>query len=204
VYTSAQDAAPLEQGQLGAAAPSAPLQFVPVPLPTATVAADVACGTNHTLVLDRDGHVYGFGCNRWGQISQGEYKDETAVIAEPTPVGAVLVVQESVSCSGDSRRSSICVLCVRQVRGLPKDLRCTKVAAGGNTSAFVLESPTACEVYTVGHGQYGQLGNNTVGSRFKAGVVVRDEILTGGDHPCLDAPCAVHTHERRSGQGART
>jgi len=95
VYAAAQDAAPLEQGQLGVAAPVAPLQFVPVPLPTPAPATDVACGTNHTLVLDREGHVYGFGCNRWGQIGQGEYKDETAVIAEPTPVGAALEAQES-------------------------------------------------------------------------------------------------------------
>ena len=36
------------------------------------------------------------------------------------------------------------------------------VAAGGDTTFFVLESPQVCEVYSVGLGLNGQLGNSTV------------------------------------------
>ena len=70
-----------------------------------------------------------------------------------------------------------------QVSGLPSHLKCTQIAAGGNNSAFVLEGATDCEVYVVGHGQYGQHGNGSVRPRLIARRPVRRSA-------CGLGPCA--------------
>lgn len=44
----------------------------------------------------------------------------------------------------------------------PIDANCTKIAAGGDISMFVIDRPDSTEVLSCGFGQFGQLGNGSV------------------------------------------
>ena len=82
---SGNDAGQVGQGTTGADT-STPLQFAPVPGLEGVAAADVACGSHHTLVRTREGEVLAFGSNRWCQLGQGSYDDRTIVLTTPAKV----------------------------------------------------------------------------------------------------------------------
>ena len=194
VYAAAQNAGGDDVGQLGQgpAAGAETATALALPLPSLQFhqvlgldgvhAAGVACGSHHTLVRTVDGHVYAFGSNRWCQLGQGQFREDALVLSTPVKVG-----QRWLECRGEqsprligrrrlepSPRGAGDTPACYQVIGLPAHLKCTQVAAGGNTSVFVMEGPYDCEVYTVGHGQYGQHGNGSVraGGRRHAGYTI--------------------------------
>jgi alpha-tubulin suppressor-like RCC1 family protein len=92
----------------------------------------IAAGDHHSLVLGESGHVFGFGSNEMLQLGMGDYDPNRAI--NPYPVE---IMKPSQSC--------------------PE--RCTSIAVGGETSYFVMDSPTHTKVLAAGFGQYGQLGN---------------------------------------------
>ncbi|KAJ3091529.1 hypothetical protein HK102_000228 [Quaeritorhiza haematococci] len=104
-------------------------------------AVQVACGEEHTLVRTADGRVFGFGANHSGQLGTGaDFRPVNHVI--PTPI-------------------SIATLWSRFAKSHlpPPHTSCTHIAAGGQTSLFVIDKPTESELLACGNGQWGQLGN---------------------------------------------
>merc|ERR1712226_473369 len=79
-----------QEGQLG---PLPDYTEIPVPLEAISAVGkiiDVASGSLHNLILDRDGNVYTFGDNGAGQCGIGEVDgDELATVLEPTRVAGV-------------------------------------------------------------------------------------------------------------------
>lgn len=43
-------------------------QLLPTKIPFLYNVKDISCGEHHSVVLDKTGNVYGFGCNQYGQI----------------------------------------------------------------------------------------------------------------------------------------
>jgi hypothetical protein len=100
---------------------SEPALVYNIPLPEGDEAVDVACGSNHDLVLLRGGRVLAWGCNRDGQLGDGTRTDRGRVLSwaqEPVPI---------------HERSDRPVY----VR-LPETDRVAAMAAGPNFSLFVL------------------------------------------------------------------
>ncbi|KAJ3157405.1 hypothetical protein HDU86_003296 [Geranomyces michiganensis] len=97
--------------------------------------AEIACGDKHTIVSTTDGRVYGFGSNSFGQLAMDT---STSAIASATEISTLW---------SPPRQTA-----------KPADTRCTKIAAGGNTSLFVVETPASTRVLACGTGMQGQLG----------------------------------------------
>ncbi|KAJ3135484.1 hypothetical protein HDU90_003886 [Geranomyces variabilis] len=97
--------------------------------------SDIACGEKHTLISTVDGRVFGFGSNAFGQL------------ATDTAISSVASATEI---------STLWSPPVQTAK--PTNTRCTKIAAGGNTSLFVIETPTSTKVMGCGTGMQGQLG----------------------------------------------
>lgn len=57
---------------------------VEVALPKETVAATLSSGQRFSILLDKNGTLYGWGSNRWGQM--GNFVDDSNLTFEPSPV----------------------------------------------------------------------------------------------------------------------
>ncbi|KAI8923862.1 regulator of chromosome condensation 1/beta-lactamase-inhibitor protein II [Entophlyctis helioformis] len=99
-----------------------------------------AAGRGHTIVGSTDGRVFAFGLNSVGQLGIGSSKTQTAVV--PLEINTIWSAAGNPS---DQAR--------------PLDAHCTRIAAGGDTTLFVIETPDATQVLACGNGQFGQLGN---------------------------------------------
>ncbi|KAJ3024305.1 UNVERIFIED_CONTAM: hypothetical protein HDU68_008251 [Siphonaria sp. JEL0065] len=96
----------------------------------------IASGSAFNLALASDGSVYSWGSNRYGQLGTANKGKDIAYSADPIKV------------SFDATNQY-------------KNSQCTLIAAGGDTGCFVFESPESTLVYSVGMGQWGQLGTGT-------------------------------------------
>lgn len=45
------------------------------------------------------------------------------------------------------------------------EIKVIGISAGGDISSFIINGPTSSELYVVGHGLYGSLGNGAVNSK---------------------------------------
>ncbi|KAJ3184931.1 hypothetical protein HDU87_002495 [Geranomyces variabilis] len=97
--------------------------------------SDIACGEKHTLISTVDGRVFGCGSNAFGQL------------ATDTSISSVANATEISTLWSPPRQAA-----------KPTNTRCSKIAAGGNTSLFVVETPTSTKVMGCGTGMHGQLG----------------------------------------------
>ena len=54
--------------------------------------SQVACGAEHTLVLDATGRAFGFGSNRAGQLGTGSYcnSNEPMLVASPVRFASIV------------------------------------------------------------------------------------------------------------------
>ncbi|KAJ3299149.1 hypothetical protein HK104_009943 [Borealophlyctis nickersoniae] len=150
LYAVAADSQGNKWGQLGqfdAPTPSGPedaADFAVDLLPVSSVRnikfSEVACGDNHTLARTSDGRVFAFGNNNFGQLGRTvEYEEGQSFSAAPLEVDSLWSNMRSTA--------------------KPLDWKCSKIAAGGNTSLFVVEKPKEIEVLACGMGQFGQLGH---------------------------------------------
>lgn len=115
------------------------LHFHPVQVPVASGAiVDVVSGNYHTLFRTDDGRVFGFGSNEKLQLGLGPYDPERILIAEPLEITTLW---------GPTRRK-------------PRHSRVTHMAAGAETSYFVVEDGDKDKVHLLacGLGISGQLG----------------------------------------------
>ncbi|KAJ3331849.1 hypothetical protein HDU76_002044 [Blyttiomyces sp. JEL0837] len=99
----------------------------------------IAAGRAFNVVLSKDGDVYVWGSNKFGQLGTCSKKSEIAASPEPQPM---LSLWNKV-----------------KLGGRPNDVKCVKIAAAGDTAMFVVDRPDKTEVLTVGMGQWGQLGH---------------------------------------------
>jgi alpha-tubulin suppressor-like RCC1 family protein len=89
----------------------------------------IAAGTTHALFLTTDGLVFGKGWNRFGQLGLTD-RDIGVTFDHPKAMDIKLGRNDQV----------------------------TSISAGGDTSFILVQSPETQQVYSCGHGQYGQLG----------------------------------------------
>ncbi|KAF9156088.1 hypothetical protein DFQ26_009495 [Actinomortierella ambigua] len=108
-----------------------------------TKIVEVACGDVHSLARDDRGRCWAWGVNGFGQLAQGAYSH--AHLRLPTPT---LVPGIEGSAEGAASHSQDWV-------------GCTRVAAGSNTSYFVVRGKRGFKVLSAGMGQWGQLGDGT-------------------------------------------
>jgi len=109
-------------------------------------AVEVAVGHFHSVVRSEDGRAFTFGANNFGQLAQGDLPEAKGQCNYPLEVTLLY------SLSGRA--------------GKPPGLVCSRIAAGGSNSYFVVDKidkaqRQVTEVYSAGMGQYGQLGNAT-------------------------------------------
>lgn len=106
-------------------------------------ATKIAAGEHHSIAMSSEGEVFSFGANQYGQLGF-DFGPDSNNVASPTMVG----VQS---------------LYPRNYR-----VKCQHIAAGGKNSYMVIENSqygkpnsSRIDVWAVGMGQFGQLGNNT-------------------------------------------
>lgn len=100
--------------------------------------AQVACGANHTLLRTEDGRVLAFGSNESLQLAMGPFDPDKMIV--PTPVEITTLWPGGVK---------------------PTASRVSHVAAGPNTSYFVIEEAKSTKLMAAGLGLNGQLGNGS-------------------------------------------
>eukprot|EP00842_Homolaphlyctis_polyrhiza_P001088 jgi/Hompol1/1980/HPOL_005809-RA len=143
VYTLATDINGNKFGQLGLGSASDEAltsMLTPVQRLAGIKCDKIAAGRTHSIVGSADGRVFGFGHNRVGQLGIGTTKD--AAVPDPTEI-------RSLWSSTGSKSPK------------PLDAKCSQIAAGGDTSLFVIDTMAATQVMSSGNGQFGQLGNGS-------------------------------------------
>ena len=85
---------------------------------------DIAGGGQHSVMLVRDGTIFSFGFNQWGQLGHHNFSS----LAPPSPIADF-------------------------------SIRATAIAAGENHTCMIRETG---ELWCIGGNQYGQLGNGTL------------------------------------------
>ena len=134
----------------------------------------VACGNNHTVVIDENGPLFGFGSGSSGQLGNGVLEDDNKPLGinVRAPVrqiaagwdytGIVTEAGDLLMCGcgedgqlglGDKNNRTTPTLVERAVFD---DESVLMVACGTKHTAVVTEGGG---VYTFGNGQYGQLGH---------------------------------------------
>ncbi|KAF9193653.1 hypothetical protein BGZ51_002601 [Haplosporangium sp. Z 767] len=96
---------------------------------------EISCGEVHSLARDDQGRAWAWGVNGFGQLAQGAYSHTNLRLAQPT--------------------------LVKDIPGTDDGVECVKVAAGGQTSFFVIKDKDSFKVKAAGMGQWGQLGDGT-------------------------------------------
>ncbi|KAF8943253.1 hypothetical protein BGZ47_005654 [Haplosporangium gracile] len=96
---------------------------------------EVACGEVHTLARDDQGRGWAWGINGFGQLAQGVYSHANLKLTSPT--------------------------LIKDIAGTDGGVECVKVAAGGQSSYFVLKEKNVYKVKSAGMGQWGQLGDGS-------------------------------------------
>ncbi|KAI9017057.1 regulator of chromosome condensation 1/beta-lactamase-inhibitor protein II [Gaertneriomyces semiglobifer] len=109
----------------------------------------VACGDRHTLIRTADGRVLSFGDNTYGQLGRECANRLKSAAGDSTAENVLINDSGNGSQSPDQQPTTNTPFVV-------------KVAAGGNTSLFVVDGPKATDVFSAGMGLHGQLGNGTV------------------------------------------
>ncbi|KAG0375730.1 hypothetical protein BGX24_008736 [Mortierella sp. AD032] len=96
---------------------------------------EVACGEVHTLARDDQGRGWAWGVNGFGQLAQGVYSHANLKLPNPT--------------------------LIKDISGTEGGVECVRVAAGGQSSYFVLKEKNVFKVKSAGMGQWGQLGDGS-------------------------------------------
>ncbi|KAG0321111.1 hypothetical protein BGZ97_012102 [Linnemannia gamsii] len=96
---------------------------------------EVACGEVHTLARDDQGRGWAWGVNGFGQLAQGAYSHANLKLPNPT--------------------------LIKDIAGTEGGVECVKIAAGGQSSYFVLKEGNVFKVKSAGMGQWGQLGDGS-------------------------------------------
>ncbi|KAF9131210.1 hypothetical protein BGW39_002116 [Mortierella sp. 14UC] len=96
---------------------------------------EVACGEVHTLARDDQGRGWAWGVNGFGQLAQGAYSHANLKLPNPT--------------------------LIKDIPGIEGGIECVRVAAGGQSSYFVLKEKNVFKVKSAGMGQWGQLGDGS-------------------------------------------
>lgn len=99
--------------------------------------SQIAAGDYHSLVCSKNGRLFGFGENTNGQLGIS-FSYRTANVGAPTQLQFGLKSQ-----------------------ALSNPTLVTGVAAGGNVTYVTTEGPNGRIVYSMGNGQYGQLGTGS-------------------------------------------
>ncbi|KAF9427009.1 hypothetical protein BGZ94_005655 [Podila epigama] len=104
---------------------------------------EVACGDVHSLARDDQGRCWAWGINGFGQLAQGVYSHSNLKLPSPTLIQDIPGMDHRVSNSDEITSG------------------CVKVAAGGNTSYFVIKDKNLFKTKSAGMGQWGQLGDGS-------------------------------------------
>ena len=139
---------------------------------------EVACGEVHTLARDDQGRGWAWGINGFGQLAQGAYSHANLKLPNPT--------------------------LIKDIVGTEGGVECVKIAAGGQSSYFVLKESNVFKVKSAGMGQWGQLGDGSVSSCcfffffffFTVGVIYMFEEINARVCIVIDI---VHTYPRLPG-----
>lgn len=151
-------------GQLGSGdvGDSASSPHIPshVKLPDGVTVGDAACGNRHTILLDRNGALFGMGDDHWAQLG---------ISAEPW-------LESHEKASGIVRKSEL-------VAGLAG----RAIAGGGQHSVMLVRDGT---VFSFGFNQWGQLGHHNYSSLAPpspmADYTIRAAAVSAGDnHTCI-------------------
>ncbi|KAJ3140890.1 hypothetical protein HK100_008429 [Physocladia obscura] len=138
VYSAALNNDADKFGQLGLGESStitATLSHLLTPITTlkSIKIAQIAAGSAFSLARSVDGqNVYAWGDNRFGQLGTARKLKDIAYSSKPLKVSLISSSSE--------------------------DWKCNWIAAGGSTAVMIVDSLNATEVFSVGMGQWGQLG----------------------------------------------
>ncbi|KAJ3138514.1 hypothetical protein HK101_003718 [Irineochytrium annulatum] len=99
--------------------------------------ADIAAGTRFSVARTRDGRVFAWGGNSFGQLGTGLPRDIPST-PKPQEVRTLWTRMRAIS--------------------KPSDAACTQVAVGGSTAVFKVDREDGTEVLSCGMGLWGQLG----------------------------------------------
>ncbi|KAJ3102191.1 hypothetical protein HDU96_009719 [Phlyctochytrium bullatum] len=97
----------------------------------------IAAGDGFCMARTKDGRVFSWGANTFGQLGTG-FTSDIPNSPKPLEVRTLWARMRPMS--------------------RPADIRCNYIAAAGNTAAFVVDSEEKSEVLTCGMGLWGQLG----------------------------------------------
>lgn len=144
-------------GDLSDVDPEIPRKLI---LPDGVRIRDASCGRQHTILLDRNGTVFGVGNDQWAQLG---------VSAEPW-------LRSHEKASGEVRKSSL----VGELAG-------RAVAGGGQHSVMLVRDGT---VFSFGFNRWGQLGHHNYSSLAPpsptADITIRAiAVAAGENHTCI-------------------
>ena len=163
---------------------------------TGKVIVQLAAGNSQSMALASDGTVYTWGWNQYGQLGNGTTTNSripVAVVTTGTPMTGKVIVQlaagnsQSMALASDGTvytwgwnqygqlgnnstiNSSLPVIV--KTTGTPlAGKMITQITSGGSPNSLVLANDGT--MYTWGWGQYGQLGDSTIGTDAKVPVAV--------------------------------
>lgn len=197
-------------GQLGRGTTDSNLNDIPVAVHTITNAVSIAASTNHVLALTKDGRVFAWGDDYYGQTGDGTFNTDTSspVVVATLPTARAIAAGDlfslAVSTAGNvyswgygyygqlgngTPPAYNCTTCYNSYAVPTKVVNLTGVTAvsAGYYHSLALKSDGT--VWSWGYGGNGQLGNgSTSGTPFNAPVQV---IGTGGLGTTLQNATAI-------------
>jgi alpha-tubulin suppressor-like RCC1 family protein/subtilisin family serine protease len=169
------------QGQIGDGTNVPYYRFAPAPVPTLSNVTDIVGSCYHSVARKRDGTVWAWGANNWGQLGDGTKTNRFAPVAvlnlsnvtalavnAPTAIHTLALMSNStVWAWGDNTRGKLGDG-TQNASKIPIQTglsNVTAVAAGYNHTVALKRDST---VWTVGGNYYGQLGDGTTVDRTNA------------------------------------
>lgn len=169
-------------GMLGDPSFAGSRRATPGQVPGLTDVVAISGGGQHSLALKRDGTIWSWGQNTWGQLGDGTSTDRNAPVQVSQTTGltnAVAIaagVTHSVALANDGSVWIWGLDGLTQFGGLPVHVNnlsgVAQIAAGAFSATLKTDGEAAGQVWTFGYNGFGNLGDGTKTDRTAAVPVV--------------------------------